>query len=103
MVLNFYKNLFREENVVRLKLLIVLNFPLMDDSTKFNLLTIPRLEEIKQAIFAIGATKASRVDGFLALLFQRNWPIVIINVVSLVQEVFKGIRNLEKVNKTLIV
>ena len=47
--------------------------------------------------------KALSRDGFSTIFFQKNWNIVVDNVISLTQNVFKEKENLEDINQTLIV
>ena len=52
----------------------------------------------------MGATKALRMDGYLAIFFfQKNWNIVDNTIIWQIQEAFQGFKSLEDINKTLIV
>ena len=99
MVLRFYKNLFKEENLINPSS----SFPIVDETFRFDLLKNPSRKEVKQAIFVMGATKTLKIDGLLVFLFQKNWPLVGKNIIRLVREVFDRDNSLEVINKTLVV
>ena len=67
MIINFYKSLFKEENLDKAMINIDSCFPFLEAFFRTKLVDIPKPEEIKLAISTIRATKAFGQDGFLAL------------------------------------
>ncbi|XP_039053962.1 uncharacterized protein LOC120196158 [Hibiscus syriacus] len=100
---NFYEKLFTSE----------LNNPqpyesrgLFPSLTSVQLNTLSRPfsnEEIKGALFSMGALKASGLDGIHASLYHRNWETVGGNVCRLVKHVLEGGTMEESLNSTLLV
>lgn len=75
----------------------------ISDAQNGNLVAIPKLEEIKEAIFALPAEKASNLDGFPTFFFQMYWVVIQYGLVRATQEFF-GARNLLKeINATFLV
>ncbi|CAM8911363.1 unnamed protein product [Rhodiola kirilowii] len=60
-------------------------------------------EEIRRAIFQMGATKAPGLDGFSAIFFQSNWNLIKADFIKEVQGVFKELRLDANWNLTQIV
>ena len=58
MMTDFYKNLFMEEKEVRPMLCTISSFPQISELADQKLMNIPTPEEVKQAFFAIRASKA---------------------------------------------
>jgi len=46
-------------------------------------------EEVKQAAFQLGATKALRPDGFNGLFYQNHWDIIEDDIFTSVQDLFR--------------
>ncbi|XP_062232870.1 uncharacterized protein LOC133930222 [Phragmites australis] len=60
-------------------------------------------EEISDALFQIGPTKAPGPDGFPACFFQRNWALLKEDVLRAVHKFFEECELQEEVNDTTIV
>ncbi|XP_059075246.1 uncharacterized protein LOC131875205 [Cryptomeria japonica] len=60
-------------------------------------------EEVRLAIFAMGAYKALDPDGFPSVFFQDYWDIVSYDVTKDVHDIFKTGKLLKKINNTYIV
>lgn len=60
-------------------------------------------DEIKAAVFAMGALKASGPDGLNPLFFQSQWKTIGHSVVSFIQECVHTPEKIREVNDTLIV
>ncbi|KAL9658994.1 hypothetical protein QQ045_028253 [Rhodiola kirilowii] len=60
-------------------------------------------EEIKTAVFSIGALKAPGIDGFPAIFYQKHWEIIKSSVIKEVRDFWaSGVLDKE-INRTLIV
>ena len=68
----------------------MLNRPIIDD-------------EIKEALFTMGPLKASGLNGFHALSYQNQWPVVGKSVCLMVKDIFEGGDLSEGINSTSIV
>lgn len=60
-------------------------------------------DEIADALFQIGALKATGSDGFPAQFFQRNWDTLKVSVIAFVREFLVSGVMLDGVNSTSIV
>lgn len=56
------------------------------------------LEEIKQAMFDLGADKAPCRDGFPIFFFQTNWGLIKDSLISFCEYFFEGSANLDRLN-----
>lgn len=56
------------------------------------------LEELKQAVFNLGADKAPRPDSFPIIFIQKHWDLVKDSLIFLCNDFFEGRANLECVN-----
>jgi len=74
--------------------------PVVTEETNMALLHEITEEEIKQALFSIGATNAHGPDGFNAAFYQNYWNIVGPAIVSEVQTFFRTGKMLEQWNHT---
>ena len=69
MVLRFYKNLFKEENIDISMINTSLSFPFMNEIIRSTLLKNPRPTEVRQAIVVIETNKVTKIDGLPALFY----------------------------------
>lgn len=60
-------------------------------------------EEIREAVFSMGALKAPGLDGLHPIFYQANWEIVGPSVCRLVREAFSNPEKIQEVNDTAIV
>ena len=67
-MLHFYKSLFMEESQNKNRMATISSFPVLEEDMVNRFGLDINLDGIKHAIFAIGATKAPRMDGFPPLL-----------------------------------
>lgn len=58
--------------------------------------------EIQKVLFSINGYKSPGPDGFIALFFQKAWPIIQQDFVSAIQSFFKTGKFLGEVNATII-
>lgn len=59
-------------------------------------------EEIKDAVFGLGALKAPGPDGFNGLFFQRNWEILKDDIGRAVKDFFQNGNIKNEVNETIV-
>lgn len=62
--------------------------PCISDAMNETLISIPQMQEIKEALFAIHPDKAPGPDGFSASFFQSNWDVVGPAITSEIQSFF---------------
>lgn len=60
-------------------------------------------EELKEAMFSMGAFKAPGIDGLYAIFFQSQWDTVGASVCDFVKKVFVDPAVISEVNQTLLV
>ncbi|KAI9160304.1 hypothetical protein LWI28_006978 [Acer negundo] len=60
-------------------------------------------EEIKNAVFQLGPTKAPGPDGFHALFFQKFWVMVEQDITRICLQVLNGVTSIKEFNNTNIV
>lgn len=60
-------------------------------------------EEIREAVFEMGATKARREDGFPTLFYQKYWHIIGDEVASVCLQILNGNIKVSSLNHTNIV
>lgn len=60
----------------------------IDDQINASLEANPTMEEIKTAVFQLGAMKAPGPDGFNGLFYQNSWEIMQNDLFQLVQDFF---------------
>lgn len=60
-------------------------------------------EEVRKAIFAMGAFKSPGPDGFQAIFYQKNWSIISSSVITFTKDILEGPRSIASVNNTLLV
>ncbi|OMP03175.1 reverse transcriptase [Corchorus capsularis] len=101
MAVNHYKNLYSktlEESRTPISQLL----SKLEDYEVIDLHRLVNEEEIKEAMFDIGAFKAPGPDGYQDHFFHKNWEIVRSSVIRQVQEAFVTGTFPEDLNKTLI-
>ncbi|XP_028755406.1 probable LRR receptor-like serine/threonine-protein kinase At1g53430 [Neltuma alba] len=101
--LSFYKDLFYADGPFDAPLQCSLSYPSVDNASKQELEGIVFEEEIKQAIFSMGALKSPGPDGLNALFYQSQWKHVNVSVIQFVKHVFENPATVKKVNGTLLV
>ncbi|KAF7826851.1 ribonuclease H [Senna tora] len=75
-IVDFYKELFKEDQPIRDVESFTPCWPHVDQST-WDRLSSPFLEEeVKRAVFNIGGTKAPGSDGFPASFYHQNWSTI---------------------------
>lgn len=103
-VVDFYKQLFTEENNDRLMTHATnLSFPRLDGVTIESLNTNATNEEIRSAIFSMGGLKAPIKDGFHACFYHVNWNCVGEDLYDYVKECMKNKEKIREINNTLVV
>ena len=82
----------------------VLNYvdPVIDDSANHHLMLPITMEEIKEAAFSLGGSKAPGPDGFSGKFYHSAWQEIGTSVYSLVVDFFAGKYPLHELNKTNI-
>lgn len=60
-------------------------------------------EEIKDAIFSMGALKAPGLDGLHAMFYQSQWDIIGESVCSFIKECFQDPSKIDMINDTDVI
>ncbi|KAF7826831.1 ribonuclease H [Senna tora] len=86
-IVDFYKELFKEDQPIRDVEAFTPCWPHADQST-WDRLSSPFLEEeVKSAVFSIGGTKAPGSDGFPASFYHQNWSTTSGSILNLVNSI----------------
>nr|XP_009783630.1 PREDICTED: uncharacterized protein LOC104232192 [Nicotiana sylvestris] len=72
-----------------------------DDNTLLT--AMPNMEEIRYAVFDMGANSAASPDGFNDTFFQKCWDIIKDDITNFVQEIFNGKRLTKFFSQTCLV
>lgn len=104
-VVSFYKDLFTEDRIGDLMGGTMITFPTINQNDDDSLRRDISDDEIRKAIFAMGALKAPGDDGFPALFYHSNWDVVGSNLCSFVKKAYNehGNGHIREVNQTLLV
>lgn len=103
MVNEFFKGLFREEEVERHRTAgQPHSWPLVSSEEWQQVCRAVTPEEIKAAMLSIGGLKAPGSDGFPAIFYHKNWEIIGEEVIRDVGEMWQDPGKIMKVNQTLI-
>lgn len=102
-VVLYYKNLFHEDLVSRVIHDTRSSFPPIDQNFKDSLTTPVSQQEIKVAIYNIGAFKAPGEDGYPALFYQKNWELLGLSVSSFIISAWENPNMLQQVHNALLV
>ncbi|RYR35362.1 hypothetical protein Ahy_A10g050528 [Arachis hypogaea] len=62
------------------------SYPPLREELSRNMDSIPKVTEIRRAIFSIGSLKAHGIDGFPALFYKKNWNVIQKNDISKIWE-----------------
>lgn len=89
MATNFFKELFTEDKIINPSELLGLFARVVTEDMNDELEKEFTEKEIGDALFQIGPLKAPGPDGFPARFYQRNWGVLKLNVVSVVQDFFQ--------------
>jgi hypothetical protein len=100
LVTNFYKELFTETNVGLTKLDMKYGFKPLEDEMAHNIDREVENEEVKEALFDMGAWKAPGPDGYPAGFYQKNWSIIAPNMYEFVRHLWKNPEDISHVNTT---
>ncbi|KAK4282132.1 hypothetical protein QN277_013544 [Acacia crassicarpa] len=102
MVVSYFQNLYQAVDSDFNWLTTVTSFPPLVPELLKNLGAVPLNEEIKRALFSLGAFKAPGFDGYPPIFFQSKWNIVGESLCNFVKSVFEGSEDLSVHNNTLI-
>lgn len=73
---NYFQNIFTSSNNTDLQVVNEVLLPVISTHCNEDLIKLPSLQEIKEALFSISADKAPRPDGFLAAFYQAYGDII---------------------------
>ena len=80
-----------------------LNLPqVITDSDNLELVKLPNMDEVKQALFAIDSNKTPGPDGFGAGFFKHYWAVVKDDFFQCILEFFTHGKLLKQINHTFI-
>lgn len=97
---DFYKDLYSKDTTVRHLAHWPKEFPALSEATLSHLQRDPSSEEIKSAVFDMGAFKAPGPDGLSAHFFQSQWDVVCGLVCDLINRLWRNPREIEHINHT---
>lgn len=99
---SFYKDVYKAEEYSG-------NYEMLEDiphlvtlDMKESLAAEVKEDDIREAVFSLGATKAPGPDGFNGLFFQKNWDTVKEDLVVAVQEFFRHGGLPSDINETIV-
>ncbi|XP_024195894.1 uncharacterized protein LOC112199065 [Rosa chinensis] len=101
--LQYYKQLFSTSGPRNLADILLLVDPVVTPAMNDNLLAPVTLDEVKQAIFGLGALKAPGPDGFPGIFYQTYWSIVNSVIHQATTSFFQTGHLLSELNKTYLV
>lgn len=102
MTVSFFQNLYIDDMGNNMSFPIRGCFPSLSENDVVGFSADLRMFEVKKALFAIGALKASGPDGFQAIFFQKQWPIVGESVFQPSYDIFQNPHKIREINETLI-
>ncbi|WCJ40291.1 DNAse I-like superfamily protein [Euphorbia peplus] len=100
---DFYKNLFSDDNKSPLELCRTDSFPILTPQVFEGMDGQPTDDEIRNALFQMHPWKAPGIDGFQAGVYQKNWAIMKNSLCALVKKAFREGSFDTELNKTLLV
>lgn len=103
MARNYYVSLYTKDPSVADSRGWCSNFPELGQSTLANLARPVERDEIKRAVFEMGAFKAPGPDGIQAHFIQNQWHIVGDKICALVEEAFQRPHRIAAINRTRVV
>jgi len=103
MAMNFDSNLFSSHGISDVDTVLEAVQSRAPHSVNEVLGSDVSLEEVRRALFAMGAQKAPGPDGMPALFFQKHWGMLKNEILSSVQALMNGDEGFDGVNDTTIV
>jgi hypothetical protein len=100
MVTNFYKSLFTEPNHGNVDLYMKYRFKPLEVDVAHSIGKVVDNDEIRKAVFDMGAWKAPGPDGYPAGFYQKNWNIVSNTLCEHVQHMWLQPHEISQVNST---
>lgn len=101
MVTNYFKTLFAEQGN-REPTCIMAAFPPLHEEDRVDINKVVTRSEIFNVINHMGAFKAPGMDGFQAVFFQSQWPIIGDSLCNMVFDIFREPSKVRDINETLI-
>lgn len=101
--MNYFKDLFTEDNFDRPKLNTRYNYPQIEDEILLCFRRDIEDDEIKEAIRSMGVLKSPGPDGIGAIFYQSQWEHIGDSVTSTVKYFFNNRQAIKEINGIFIV
>ncbi|XP_061347266.1 uncharacterized protein LOC133292825 [Gastrolobium bilobum] len=102
-VCSFYKTLFTEDIEERRWLASANHWTSLSNALKDDLIKVTSMAEVTKLLNGMNAFKASGLDGFPAIFFQKQWNLVKDQVYNAVIDMWSNPDRVEEFNNTLLV
>lgn len=100
---NFYRDLFTSNGTQLGGCATASSFPRLSEEDRELLSAVVSVQDIKEAVFDMGAFKAPGPDGLQAFFYQDYWDILRDSLCNLVKEIFEEPSRIHGLNETNVV